>query len=120
MAMSRNTMSPSVAAGLLAPYDNWSDRVAIDSFVRDIPMSRRHPTRATLEQIEAELPKLADHPVCMIWGMKDWCFRAECLERFQKVWPHAHSVEIPDAGHYVMEDATDEVLDAINAALEQE
>jgi haloalkane dehalogenase len=45
--------------------------------------------------------------------MQDWCFRPECLRRFQAAWPNAMSVEIPDAGHYVIEDAPEETLEAI-------
>src|SRR4030095_3863534 len=48
-------MTPEVRAGLLAPYDNWSNRAAIDRFVKDIPFTPRHPTWKTLEQIEARL-----------------------------------------------------------------
>ena len=51
-------MTADVRAGLLAPYDNWANRVAIDRFVRDIPFSPRHPTWQVLEQIEAGLPSL--------------------------------------------------------------
>ncbi len=105
MAMSRHRLDDSVAQGLLAPYDNWANRVAVDSFVRDIPMSKRHPTFDTLAQLDAALPSLADLPSLLVWGMKDWCFRPECLHRFQTVWPHAKTVAIEDAGHYVIEDA---------------
>jgi cis-3-alkyl-4-acyloxetan-2-one decarboxylase len=51
-----------VRAGLLAPYDNWAHRVAIDQFVRDIPFSPRHPTWQTLERIESGLAPLAISP----------------------------------------------------------
>ena len=114
MAMSRNRMNAETSSGLLAPYDNWQNRVAIDAFVRDIPMSKSHPTGVTLTKLESDLPSLAGIPSMLIWGMKDWCFRPECLRRFQEVWPQAESVEIDDAGHYVMEDATTETLDAIS------
>lgn len=114
MAMSRSKMKRDVATGLLAPYDSWENRVAIDSFVRDIPMSDRHPTHQTLLDLEAALPNLADLPSCLIWGMKDWCFRPECLQRFQSAWPNATTVEIADAGHYVIEDAPEETIDAID------
>ena len=103
-----------VAAGLLAPYDNWGNRVAIDAFVRDIPMSDQHPTHATLSALEADLPKLAQIPSLLVWGMKDWCFREECLRRLQQAWPRAEVVEIADAGHYVIEDAPEETLDSID------
>jgi pimeloyl-ACP methyl ester carboxylesterase len=119
MAMSRTRMNCETARGLLAPYDSWQNRVAIDAFVRDIPMSKRHPTYSTLENLEAELPSLAGLPSLLVWGMKDWCFRPECLRRFQSAWPSAKSVEIADAGHYVIEDAPGETLDAIDEFLAQ-
>jgi haloalkane dehalogenase len=119
MAMSRTRMNCEAARGLLAPYDSWQNRVAIDAFVRDIPMSKRHPTYSTLANLEAALPSLAGLPSLLVWGMKDWCFRPECLRRFQSVWPSAKSVEIADAGHYVIEDAAAETLDAIDEFLAQ-
>lgn len=113
MAMSRTKMHERVAAGLLAPYNSWNNRVAVDAFVRDIPLTQKHPTYQTLAQLDSDLPSLADLPSLLVWGMKDWCFHGECLKRFQSVWPHAKTVEIPDAGHYVIEDAPQETLDAI-------
>ena len=117
MAMDRNRLEPEVAAGLLRPYDSWTNRVAIDAFVRDIPMSDRHPTFQTLVDLEESLAELANLPSLLVWGMKDWCFRPACLQRFQRVWPDAQTVEIADAGHYVLEDAPQETLDAIGEFL---
>ncbi len=117
MAMSRRRLDESVAKGLLAPYDSWNARVAIDSFVRDIPMSKKHPTYQALAKLESDLPSLADLPSLLVWGMQDWCFRPECLHRFQQVWPNARTVAIEDAGHYVIEDAPEETLSAIESFL---
>jgi haloalkane dehalogenase len=113
MAMSRDRMSPAVARGLLYPYGNWHDRVGIDSFVRDIPFSERHPTDGVLRQLENDLGKLSHLPKLLVWGMRDWCFRPECLDRFLRHWPDATAVRIADAGHYVIEDAPRETLEAI-------
>ena len=117
MAVSRNTLSTPVANGLLAPYDRWANRVAIDAFVKDIPMKPSHPSRGLLLEIEESLPQLSEIPSQLIWGMKDWCFRPECLRYFQRVWPNAQTLEIADAGHYVIEDAPDEVLGSIDSFL---
>nr|WP_235935142.1 alpha/beta fold hydrolase [Candidatus Laterigemmans baculatus] len=115
MATDRYRRLPASAArGLLAPYNNWSHRVAINRFVRDIPLTRRHPTYETLRALEERLPTLADKPIQLIWGMQDWCFRPECLRRFQQVWPAAETVELVDVGHYVMEDAPTEAVAAIS------
>lgn len=108
-----------IADGFLAPYDRWAHRTAIYQFVKDIPASKRHSTWSLLNQIEEELPSLADWPIQLIWGMKDWCFRPECLERFAHHWPHACVHKISTAGHYVMEDAPDEVGDVIRRFLQE-
>ncbi len=119
MAMSRNRMTPDVARGLLAPYNSWKNRVAIDAFVRDIPMTPQHVTYKTLADLEQRLPDLAEIPSLLVWGMQDWCFRPECLRRFEAVWPQATAIEIADAGHYVLEDAPQETLDAISRFLKE-
>jgi len=118
MAMSRQRLSGEAKRGLLAPYDNWANRVAIDRFVKDIPMSQGHPTYQELSHLGDSLKTLADLPSLLVWGMKDWCFRPECLRRFQAEWPNAKTVEIADAGHYVIEDAPEETIDAIGRFLD--
>jgi haloalkane dehalogenase len=106
-----------IAAGLLAPYDSWNNRIAIFRFVCDIPTSPRQQTWQTLAEIENQLPFLATWPIQLIWGMKDWCFRPECLERFLGHWPNASVARLANAGHYVLEDAADEVLAIIGEFL---
>ena len=106
----RDRMTKVIKAGLLAPYDSWQNRVAIDRFVHDIPLTRAHPTWRVLEELEAGLPALADRPVQIIWGMKDWCFRASCLTRFQQLFPQAEIHRLADAGHYVVEDAHERIV----------
>lgn len=114
MAIARQSHLPkAVAAGLLAPYDSWNNRVAIDRFVKDIPRRPSHPTYRVLVDIERQLPRLSHLPILLMWGMRDWCFRPECLSRFEKIWPQATVIRLPDVGHYVMEDAPEEVCQAI-------
>jgi haloalkane dehalogenase len=103
-------MTPAVRAGLLAPYRYRAHRTAIYRFVADIPLSPAHPTHRTLTEIEAGLPSLADRPCQLIWGMKDWCFRPECLERLAELFPSAEIHRLEDAGHYVVEDAHERII----------
>lgn len=110
-------LDPSVQAGLLAPYDSPAHRVGIDTFVRDIPMSARHRTYPVLAQLERDLGKLGHLPIELVWGMKDWCFRPECLRRFESIWPRAVSHELGDIGHYVMEEAPEQVLGVLSRLL---
>ncbi len=97
-------------AGLLAPYDSWRNRAAVYQFVRDIPLNPRHPSYATLAGIEARLSSLDSLPVLLLWGMRDWCFTPHFLDRFCKLFPTARAVRLEDAGHYVVEEAADEIL----------
>jgi haloalkane dehalogenase len=114
MATARYRRLPeNAASGLLAPYDSWDHRIAIDRFVRDIPMKKSHPTYAVLAKLERDLEIFRKIPVLLVWGMRDWCFRPECLHRFQAIWPQAKTIELPDVGHYVMEDAPEETVSAI-------
>jgi haloalkane dehalogenase len=115
----RRSLSPEVRRALLAPYDNWSNRRAVYGFVQDIPASPRHRTWQTLARIEAGLGSLADRPVQMIWGMRDWCFRPSCLERFRQHFPAARVLRLPDAGHWVVEEAPREVEACLREFLEQ-
>ena len=110
-------LSDNARRGLLAPYDTPRHRVAIDGFVRDIPMSKSHPTWKVLEQLEKNLPQLRNLPIRFVWGMRDWCFRPECMERMNAVWPNATRRELNDVGHYVMEEAPDEVLEELEYLL---
>ncbi|MEQ8790473.1 MAG: alpha/beta fold hydrolase [Pirellulaceae bacterium] len=112
-------MTPAVRQGLLAPYDNWDHRTAIYRFVCDIPFTRRHPTWETLEDLEAKLPTLADRPVQLIWGMQDWCFTPQCLDRLQAIFPNAEVHRLADAGHYVIEDAHEAITPLLRSFLER-
>lgn len=98
-------LEPAVAAGYLAPYNSWKRRGAVYQFVKDIPLSASHPTWHTLGEIENQLPQLADMPQLLVWGMQDWCFTPECLDKFVEAWPTAESHSLADVGHWVVEDA---------------
>ncbi len=111
-------MPPAVRAGLLAPYDSWHNRTAVFRFVLDIPMSPKPPpirlspisSRTAAIRRTAGLPHL---------GMHDWCFPVEFLERFQAVFPQAEVHRLEDAGHYVVEDAPEQVALLVTTFLER-
>lgn len=115
----RERMTPAVRAGLLAPYDSWENRIAIDRFVRDIPRSPRQPTWQTLARIERSLAELGNVPCQLIWGMRDWCFRPECLERFCQLIPAAEVHRLADASHYVIEDAYEQIIPRLTHFLQR-
>jgi haloalkane dehalogenase len=101
----RERMTPAVKAGYLAPYDSYANRVAILRFVQDIPMRPSHPTYRLVEKIGKGLVLFKDHPMLIIWGAQDWCFTTDFLKEWQARFPKAEVCLVPDAGHYVVEDA---------------
>ncbi|MEX1041110.1 MAG: alpha/beta fold hydrolase [Pirellulaceae bacterium] len=113
----RERFNKEVCAGMIAPYGSWRDRIAVQRFVEDIPLTKRHPTYDCLKWIEQELPSLGHLPIKLIWGGKDWCFRKSCLARFQRIWPEAESVVYEDAGHYVVEDAIERIIPELESFL---
>ncbi len=111
MAMQQpDRLTPEARAGLLAPYDSWAHRVAVWRFVQDIPRRPSDPTWQVLADIESQLPQLAHLPVQLIWGMRDWCFTPVCLEKFQTIFPQAETHALDNVGHYVMEEAPQNVI----------
>ena len=113
----RGGLPTDVARGLLAPYDSWDHRRAIYEFVTDIPVRTSQPTWQRLQQIESGLARLRDCPVRLLWGMRDWCFRPECLHQLQERLTHAETREFEHAGHYVVEDAREEVIAEVQRLL---
>jgi cis-3-alkyl-4-acyloxetan-2-one decarboxylase len=109
----RERMTPAVRAGYMAPYDSWANRVAVLRFVLDIPLSPKHPSYQTLTDIENGLAGLRPKPVSLIWGMRDWCFTPEFLDRFIEFFPAAEVHRLADASHYVVEDAHEQIAPLI-------
>lgn len=118
MAAERPLSAP-VKAGLIAPYDSWSNRRATYEFVQDIPMNQRHPSYETLLSIEQGLGQFRDRPVLLPWGLRDWCFTPRFLERFKEIFPQAEARPIADAGHYIVEDAPEELIGLIGDFLDR-
>ncbi len=110
MTLAQSRLDADARAAYLAPYDTWANRRAVYEFVADIPRGPRHPTWETLGKIESRLPELATLPTRLVWGMKDWCFTPECLDRFLEYWPKAEAIRLPSAGHWIVEDAPEESL----------
>lgn len=115
----RERMTAAVRAGMLAPYDSWAHREAIYRFVADIPTSPRHPSYATLAGIEQGLSQLADCPWLLVWGLRDWCFTPHFLERFLTFVPQAEVHRLPKAGHWVVEDAHEQIAPIVERFLKK-
>lgn len=87
-----------------APYGSWADRIAIHRFVQDIPLKPGDPAYDLVTATQDRLPLLANVPMLVAWGMKDFVFDEPFLKEWERRFPAAEVHRFPDAGHYVLED----------------
>ena len=71
--------------------------------------------RPLLERLSRDVPaKLGSKPTLLVWGMKDVAFRpGPNIPRMRTTFPDHVLVELPDAKHYIQEDAPDRISKAI-------
>ncbi len=112
-------MSEQVKRGYLLPYDSYENRIAVLRFVQDIPMKTEDVSFETLLEIEHGLWMFRGLPISIIWGMKDWCFTPKIMQRWLSIYPEAELHRLPDAGHYLLEDAGDQVVEIVRDFLQR-
>ena len=66
------------------------------------------------DELEAQVKtNLGSKPVLLVWGMKDMGFRPKVLTRMKRVFSDRVVVELPQAKHYIQQDAPEEIIAAI-------
>jgi haloalkane dehalogenase len=102
-------IEPEVAAAYLYPYNSWRNRIAVLRFVQDIPLKPGDRSYALVSEVESRLGMLRDTPALICWGLKDFVFDHHFLAQWRSYLPNAEVHEFPNAGHYVLEDAGEEI-----------
>ena len=108
--VTRRPLSPEARAGYLAPYDSWRNRVAVLRFVQDIPLRAGDPGYDLVSEVQDGLQRFRDLPMLICWGEKDFVFDRHFLEEWRRRFPSAEVHTFADAGHFVLEDASDEII----------
>ncbi len=116
--VTRAPMSKDVAAGYLEPYDSWAHRIAVHRFVQDIPLQKGDRAWATVRDTADSLHRLTDLPMLLCWGMRDFVFDEEFLDEWTARFPAAEVHRFPDCGHYVLEDASREIVPLVRGFIE--
>lgn len=117
VACTRKALSKEVRDGYCAPYDSWRDRIATLRFVQDIPLRPGERGYDIVSDTAARLNELSNRPVLVCWGDKDFVFDHHFLEEWLRIYPDAEVHRFPDCGHYVLEDASEEVIPLIRRFL---
>lgn len=113
----RKPLDRATRAGYLAPYRNWADRRAVLRFVQDIPLRPTDQSYADVTAVEQAIPELAKIPTLVLWGAEDFVFDDHFLRGWQQNFPAAQVHRLAGVGHYVLEDAFDEVLPLVKTFL---
>jgi pimeloyl-ACP methyl ester carboxylesterase len=109
LCVTRRPLSSEVREALCAPYDSWDNRRAVLRFVQDIPLREGDPGFEILTEVCERLHQFDDRPVLICWGMRDFVFDEHFLRVWERELPHAEVHRFHDSGHYVLEDAGDEI-----------
>ena len=120
MAVTRRRLSPEVRQAYCAPYDSPRNRIATLRFVQDIPLDPKDPSWAIVEETAGRLDCFSTTPVLICWGARDFVFDDHFLAEWRRRWPHARVHRFEDCGHYVLEDACEEIVNLVRDFLSRE
>ena len=109
LCVTRRPLSAEVREGLCAPYDSWDNRRAVLRFVQDIPLQPGDPGFEIITEVGEALGQFDDRPVLICWGQRDFVFDDHFLRVWEQKLPHAQVHRFADSGHYVLEDAGEEI-----------
>ena len=102
------TLPEAVMNAYRGPFPTPASRRPTAVFPREILASRPF-----LADIERRLPELSDRPALIVWPTKDIAFGDRERERWEELFPDHRTVLLEGAGHYIQEDAPDEIVTAI-------
>lgn len=117
--VTRNPMPPHIKAGYLKPYDSWKNRIAVHRFVQDIPLKPGDPGYDLVSEVEEKAGLFDKTPLMICWGEKDFVFDRHFLKKWTDRFPDAEVHLFPDAGHYVLEDMKDEIIELVKDFLKR-
>ena len=111
----RDRLTPAVKRAYRAPHPTAASRTPILVFPREIPSGPSGPVSDLCADIEEQLKlHFRDKPVGIAWALKDIAFSEQALEQlWLKTFPDAEVLRLPDAGHYLQEDAHEQIVPAL-------
>jgi haloalkane dehalogenase len=105
----KRPVSAEIRRAYTGPYDSWANRIATLRFVQDIPLKEGDPGYDLVRDTENRLQAFRDKPVFLAWGERDFVFDDAFLRRWRELLPDALVKTYPDCGHYVLEDAGEDL-----------
>ena len=111
----RDRLTPDVRRAYREAHAGWSDRAGMLVFTRELPTGPGDPVELINRETEAGLKRrFRETPVQIVWGVKDLVLRPEYIETcWLDTFPNAEVMRLPDAGHFLQEDAHERVVAAL-------
>ncbi|ABM03763.1 alpha/beta hydrolase fold protein [Psychromonas ingrahamii 37] len=113
VGVKRKPMEKAVRQAYVAPFNSWKNRISTLRFVQDIPLLPHHKNYQLVSDISDSLIHFQKIPTIICWGMKDFVFDKHFLNTWKEKMPHAVVHEFDDCGHYILEDASEQVIPLI-------
>jgi haloalkane dehalogenase len=104
----RHELPEPVMEAYRGPFPTPASRRPTAVFPREILGSRPF-----LADVEQGLHSLRDRPALIVWPTGDVAFRGRERRRWEQQFPEHRTVSLEGAGHYIQEDAPDEIVAAI-------
>jgi len=118
VGVKRKPMSKAVRKAYVMPFNSWKNRISTLRFVQDIPLFKSDKSYQLVSDIDASLEQFQQVPTLICWGLKDFVFDKHFLAVWKEKMPHAQVNQFDDCGHYILEDASDDVIPLIEQFME--
>ena len=104
----RRKLTDRVMDAYRGPFPTPASRVPTAVFPREILAARPF-----LAEVERGLAALRDRSALLVWPTRDVAFREPERKRWEELFPQHRTVLLEGAGHYIQEDAPEEIVAAI-------
>jgi haloalkane dehalogenase len=115
----RKPLPAAVRLAYVAPYNSWANRIATLRFVQDIPLRPGDRAYDIVTEVQENVGEFKDTPTLVCWGLQDFVFDEHFLALWERDFPHAEVHRFEDCGHYILEDAPDEVIDLVTEFMDK-
>ena len=88
-------------------------------FVQDIPLRPGDPGYDLVSEVQDGLQRFRDVPMLICWGGKDFVFDRHFLDEWRRRFPGAEVHSFADSGHFVLEDAGEEIIPLVRNFLKR-
>ena len=119
VGVKRKAMPKAIRNAYVAPFNSWANRISTLRFVQDIPLKAGDRNYQLVSDIAASLEQFKSLPMMICWGLQDFVFDKAFLDEWKRRFPDAAVHEFADCGHYILEDASDEVVAHIREFMAQ-